>query len=104
MRLAGDGLTAVAIAAAVGRSPLTVRRWPVSPTVASSRIWQAHGLKSHLVETFEVSRDKNFTAKVADIVGLYLNPPDNALVVCVDENSQIRRCPEDGGNDTYYMR
>ena len=49
------------------------------------RIWRAHGLKPHLVETFKVSRDKNFAAKVADVVGLYLNPPDKALVLCVDE-------------------
>jgi len=54
------------------------------------RIWQAHGLKPHLVKTFKVSRDKNFAAKVADVVGLYLNPPDKALVLCVDEKSQIQ--------------
>ena len=54
------------------------------------RIWQAHGLKPHRVETFKVSRDKNFAAKVADVVGLYLNPPDKALVLCVDEKSQIQ--------------
>ena len=54
------------------------------------RIWHAHGLKPHLVETFKVSRDRNFVAKVADVVGLYLNPPDKALVLCVDEKSQIQ--------------
>jgi transposase len=54
------------------------------------RIWHAHGLKPHLVETFEVSRDRNFAAKVEDVVGLYLNPPDRALVLCVDEKSQIQ--------------
>lgn len=54
------------------------------------RIWQAHGLKPHLVETFKLSRDKNFTAKVQDVVGLYLDPPDKALVLCVDEKSQIQ--------------
>ena len=54
------------------------------------RIWQAHGLKPHLVETFKISRDKNFAAKVEDVVGLYLNPPDKALVLCVDEKSQIQ--------------
>src|SRR5215471_20546544 len=47
------------------------------------RIWYAHGLKPHLVDTFKVSRDKNFVAKVEDVVGLYLNPPDKALVLCV---------------------
>ena len=47
------------------------------------RIWRAHGLKPHLVKTFKVSRDKHFAAKVEDVVGLYLNPPDKALVLCV---------------------
>jgi transposase len=54
------------------------------------RIWRAHGLKPHLVKTFKISRDKNFAAKVEDVVGLYLNPPDKALVLCVDEKSQIQ--------------
>jgi hypothetical protein len=46
------------------------------------RIWHAHGLKPHLVETFKVSRDKNFAAKVEDVVGLYLNPRDSAGPLC----------------------
>jgi hypothetical protein len=54
------------------------------------RIWRAHGLKPHLVKGFKVSRDKNFAAKVEDVVGLYLNPTDKALVLCVDEKSQIQ--------------
>src|SRR5206468_3899079 len=54
------------------------------------RIWRAHGLKPHLVKTFKVSRDKHFAAKVEDVVGLYLDPPDKALVLCVDEKSQIQ--------------
>jgi hypothetical protein len=54
------------------------------------RIWHAHGLKPHLLDTFKVLRDKNFAAKVEDVVGLYLNPPDKALVLCVDEKSQIQ--------------
>jgi transposase len=144
--LAGDGVGAVAIAASVGKSVLTVRRWRrrytaqgvdgllkdatrpsrVKPLAAEKiaqvvhmtlhekppnathwsvrsmakaagisyssvqRIWHAHGLKPHLVETFKISRDKNFAAKVADVVGLYLDPPDKALVLCVDEKSQIQ--------------
>src|SRR6516165_4781075 len=144
--LATDGLTAEAIAAAAGKSLLTVRRWrrrymakgvdglltdatrppgrkPLSAetikrvvhmtlherppnatqwsarTMAKAvgisytsvqRIWRAHGLKPHLIKTFKVSRDKNFVAKVEDIVGLYLSPPDKALVLCVDEKSQIQ--------------
>ena len=54
------------------------------------RIWRAHGLRPHLVKTFKVSRDKNFAAKVEDVVGLYLDPPEKALVFCVDEKSQIQ--------------
>ncbi|MCK6452287.1 MAG: IS630 family transposase [Alphaproteobacteria bacterium] len=143
---AGDGLQAISIAAATGKSVLTVRRWRrrymakgvdgllkdatrpsrVKPLAAEKieqvvhmtlyekppnatqwsvrsmarvagisyssvqRIWHAHGLKPHLVKTFKVSRDKNFAAKVADVVGLYLDPPDKALVLCVDEKSQIQ--------------
>src|SRR6202051_4605724 len=144
--LASDGLTAEAIAAAVGKSLLTLRRWrrryvakgvdgllkdatrpsrvkPLSPekikqvvhmtlhekppkathwsgrSMAAAadisyssvqRIWRAHGLKPHLVKTFKISRDKHFAAKVEDVVGLYLDPPDKALVLCVDEKSQIQ--------------
>ena len=146
MLSASEGMTAEAIAAAVGKSLLTVRRWrqryaakgldgllkdatrpsrvkPLSPETVKrvvhmtlhekppnathwsgrsmaaaagisltsvQRIWRAHGLKPHLVKTFKVSRDKNFSTKVEDVVGLYLNPPDKALVLCVDEKSQIQ--------------
>jgi transposase len=54
------------------------------------KIWQAHGLKPHLTRTFKLSRDPDFVAKVEDVVGLYLNPPDKALVLSVDEKSQIQ--------------
>ena len=54
------------------------------------RIWRLHNLKPHLVKTFKLSRDKNFVKKLTDVVGLYLNPPDKALVLCVDEKSQIQ--------------
>ena len=54
------------------------------------RIWNLHGLKPHLQRTFKVSRDKRFVEKLTDVVGLYLNPPDRALVLCVDEKSQIQ--------------
>lgn len=54
------------------------------------RIWKRHGLKPHLVDTFKVSNDPDFAAKVEDIVGLYLNPPINALVLSADEKSQIQ--------------
>jgi transposase len=54
------------------------------------RIWKQYNLKPHLVETFKLSRDKHFLEKLHDVVGLYLNPPDKALVLCVDEKSQIQ--------------
>ena len=55
-----------------------------------SRIWRAFGLQPHRSETFKLSKDPLFIDKVRDIVGLYLNPPDRALVLCVDEKSQIQ--------------
>lgn len=67
------------MARAQGVSEATVRR-----------IWKQHNLKPHLVETFKLSRDKHFLEKLYDVVGLYLNPPDKALVLCVDEKSQIQ--------------
>jgi transposase len=54
------------------------------------RIWKAHGLKPHLVKTFKLSNDKRFVEKVRDVVGLYLDPPEKALVFSVDEKSQIQ--------------
>ena len=54
------------------------------------RIWARHNLKPHLVKTFKLSRDPQFVDKLTDVVGLYLNPPDKSLVLCVDEKSQIQ--------------
>ena len=54
------------------------------------RIWKQYHLKPHLVESFKLSRDKQFLEKLYDVVGLYLNPPDKDLVLCVDEKSQIQ--------------
>lgn len=54
------------------------------------RIWKEHGLKPHLTRPFKLSNDPRFAEKVVDIVGLYLNPPDRAVVLCVDEKSQIQ--------------
>jgi transposase len=71
--------TARKLAKAVGLSHTSVQR-----------IWAAHGLKPHLTKTFKLSNDKQFVEKVKDIVGLYLDPPDRALVLSVDEKSQIQ--------------
>jgi transposase len=65
--------------AATGLSEATVRR-----------IWRANGLKPHLVKTFKVSNDARFAEKLEVIVGLYLNPPEHAIVLCADEKSQIQ--------------
>lgn len=54
------------------------------------RIWRAFGLQPHRVESFKLSKDPQFVEKVRDIVGLYLNPPDRAVVLCVDEKSQVQ--------------
>ena len=67
------------LAAKVGVSDTTVLR-----------VWHRHGLKPHLVETFKVSRDPRFAEKLEYIVGLYLNPPEHALVLCCDEKSQVQ--------------
>jgi transposase len=55
-----------------------------------NRVWRAHGLKPHLCRTFKVSNDPHFAEKLVDVVGLYLDPPEHALVLCVDEKSQIQ--------------
>ena len=55
-----------------------------------NNIWRAHNLKPHRVKTFKLSRDARFLEKLTDVVGLYLNPPEKALVLCVDEKSQIQ--------------
>jgi transposase len=55
-----------------------------------ARVWDANGLQPHRIKTFKLSGDKHFVEKLTDVVGLYLNPPDKALVFCVDEKSQIQ--------------
>ena len=55
-----------------------------------NRIWQSHNLQPHLINRFKLSHDPKFLEKLTDVVGLYLNPPEKALVLCVDEKSQIQ--------------
>jgi hypothetical protein len=55
------------------------------------RIWSAHGLQPHRIQPFKLSTDRHFTEKLTDVVGLYLNPPDKAIVLCVDEKSCFRQ-------------
>ena len=54
------------------------------------RIWNSHGLQPYRVETFKLSKDKRFVEKLTDVVGVYLNPPDKAVVLCVDEKTQVQ--------------
>ena len=61
----------------------------VSPA-SVARIWDAHGLQPHRIESFKLSKDKRFLEKLTDVVGIYLNPPDKALVLCMDEKSQVQ--------------
>jgi hypothetical protein len=65
------------------------RRLPTAPSTVH-RIWSVFGLQPHRVETFKLSPDPLFVEKVRDIVGLYLSPPERAVVLCVDEKSQVQ--------------
>jgi transposase len=68
---------------------LMARAQQVSASTVN-RLWQLHNLKPHLSRTFKLSRDPKFLEKLTDVVGLYLNPPQKALVLCLDEKSQIQ--------------
>jgi transposase len=87
-----------AVVAATMRTPKAATHWSARrlakevglSSASVHRIWQKYGLQPHRVETFKFSRDPEFDAKMADIVGLYLDPPERALVLCIDEKSQIQ--------------
>lgn len=97
-RTIGDAMVEKVIAKTLHDKPRDATHWS-SRTMAKAsglsqtavvRIWRAFGLQPHREETFKLSTDPLFIEKVRDIVGLYLNPPDRALVLCVDEKSQIQ--------------
>jgi transposase len=76
-----------------GATHWSTRRLGASAGVSDTtvqRIWKAHGLKPHRVKAFKVSRDPQFVEKLEDIVGLYVSPPEHALVLCCDEKSQVQ--------------
>jgi hypothetical protein len=83
------------------RGPGRATHWPTRLTAGEtglsqssvSRIWRAFGRKPHLVETRKLNTDPAFIDKVRDVVGLYMNPPEHALVLAVDEKSQIHPRP-----------
>ncbi len=83
----------------IGERPPGATHWSVRSMARAvgishtsvQKIWRQHGLKPHLVGTFKVSNDPRFAEKVADVVGLYLDPPDKALVLSVDGTCPLRR-------------
>jgi transposase len=97
-RQIGDEKVAEVVKATLESTPKAATHWSTRVMAKKlglsqstiSRIWRAFGLKPHRHETFQISSDPYFIEKVRDIVGLYLSPPLNALVLCVDEKSQIQ--------------
>lgn len=96
-RISSDKIQQI-VEATLETKPKTATQWSVrlmaeaqgvSPATVQ-RIWDAHGLEPHRTRGFKLSRDKHFVEKLTDVVGLYLNPPDKAVVLCVDEKSQIQ--------------
>jgi len=96
-RLGADRIAAI-VNATLHTTPPAATHWSVrtmartqrvSPAMVH-RIWRAHGLQPHRTKTFKLSRDPHFVRKLRDVVGVYLNPPAKALVLCVDEKSQIQ--------------
>ena len=93
-----DEIKAKVLAKTVTETPPGATHWSVRSMAKAmgishtsvQRIWREAGLKPHLVRTFKISNDPEFEEKVVDVVGLYMNPPDKALVLCVDEKSQIQ--------------
>jgi transposase len=97
-RTVGDERIEEVIVKTLESTPATATHWSTRSMAQAtglsqstiSRVWRAFGLKPHMVETFKLSTDPQFIEKVRDIVGLYLAPPEHALVLCVDEKTQIQ--------------
>lgn len=88
----------IVIEATLQTKPPTATHWSTRTMAAAQniseasvrRIWKQHNLKPHRIKTFKLSRDRRFVEKLCDVVGLYLNPPEKSLVLCIDEKSQIQ--------------
>ena len=97
-RTIADEAVAQVIERTLRETPADATQWSLRSMAKASglshttirRIWQAFGLQPHRAETFQLSGDPRFVEKVRDIIGLYLSPPDRAVVLCVDEKSQIQ--------------
>jgi transposase len=97
-RTISDEQVEAVVVATLERTPANATHWSRAAMAAESglsrstvgRIWKTFGLKPHQTETFKLSTDPQFIDKVRDIVGLYLDPPEKALVLCVDEKAQIQ--------------
>ena len=82
----------------INSKPRNATHWSIRSMAAHAevshttirRVWNAHKIKPHLLRTFKLSNDKKFVEKLRDVVGLYLNPPEHAIVLCVDEKTQIQ--------------
>lgn len=94
----GDDQVQAVLEATLNRRPQNATHWSTRklgrelnlPAEFVLRVWRAFGLKPHLTKSFKLSTDPHFVEKVRDVVGLYMAPPDKALVLCVDEKSQIQ--------------
>ena len=95
---ARNALAATIVEWTTQRKPANATHWSTRTLAAElqtsssmvNRVWRANGLKPHLIKTFKVSNDKHFVEKLVDVVGLYLSPPEHALVLSCDEKSQIQ--------------
>lgn len=96
--VARDRLAAKIVQVTTGQKPKNATHWSTRTLAKElgtsramvNRVWRANNLKPHLSRTFKLSNDRRFVEKLTDVVGLYLSPPEHALVLCVDEKSQIQ--------------
>jgi len=97
-RRLSDEFIASVVQRTVQEKPANATHWSTRSLAADmgisdttvQRIWKRHGLKPHRVRSFKLSRDPDFLAKLRDVVGLYVDPPERAIVLCVDEKTQIQ--------------